>query len=81
MMLADLPWEGERVYPYGSIDFDPVQGRLKMWCRARLGPGYESCLPGLDRLGDLILRAASEWSASSSEDPSTCSPARAGKYA
>jgi len=44
VLEADRPWEGERVYVYGSVVFDPALGRYVMWYLAR---------PGLERHGSL----------------------------
>lgn len=60
LLLADRPWEGERVFPCGRIAFDADQGEFKMWVLGRLGPGLESHLPGLERQGALVPRVASD---------------------
>jgi len=60
VLVADRPWEGERVYVYGTIYHDPAEEIFKMWYLARLGPGYEKRLPGLGEHGDLVLYATSK---------------------
>ncbi len=60
VLVADRPWEGERLYVYGTVDYDRAECIVKMWCLARLGPGYETRLPGLGRHGDLVLYATSK---------------------
>ena len=60
VLEADRPWEGERVYVYGTIHYDRAEEIFKMWYLARLGPGYEERLPGLGEHGDLVLYATSK---------------------
>jgi hypothetical protein len=59
VLVADQPWEGVRVYVYGTIIYDAADGIFKMWYLARMGPGFEHRCPGLLRQGDVILYATS----------------------
>ena len=59
VLEADQPWEGVRVYVYGTISYDADEGLFKMWYLARMGPGFEERCPGLLRQGDVILYATS----------------------
>ena len=59
VLEADQPWEGVRVYVYGTITYDADEGLFKMWYLARMGPGFEERCPGLLRQGDVILYATS----------------------
>ena len=61
VLRADRPWEGRRVYIYGSVYYDSGAGLFRMWYNTRLGRGHERRAPGLrSRTGDIILYAASE---------------------
>ncbi len=60
-LVPDRPWEGNRVYIYGTVHYDPDVQRFRMWYLARLGRGQNHRAPGLrERQGDLILYATSE---------------------
>lgn len=60
VLRPDRPWEGRRVYNYGSVRRDPATGLWRMWYLARMGPGQASRVPGAERHGDLILYAESD---------------------
>ena len=60
VVLPDRPWEGERVYIFGSVMFDREREMFRMWYSTRLGPGYEDRAPGIGRHGDQILYAESD---------------------
>ncbi len=72
VLTPDRPWEGQRVYIYGSVCYDPnaqrasseqrrVQPPFRMWYLTRLGRGQQYRAPGLrERPGDMILYATSE---------------------
>ncbi len=61
VLRADRPWEGRRVYIYGSVYYDSGAGLFRMWYNTRLGRGHERRAPGLrSRTGDIILYATSE---------------------
>lgn len=63
VLEADRPWEGNRVYVYGSIYFDPGTGRFQLWyISRRYGEvGGKATVPGLrEGKGDLVLYAASK---------------------
>jgi len=62
VLIADRPWEGVRVYIYGSVLPDPATGGFRMWYQSRPGSGQESGLsvPGLRAASpDLTLYATS----------------------
>ncbi|HEY8551698.1 MAG TPA: hypothetical protein VIL35_17185, partial [Vicinamibacterales bacterium] len=61
---ADRPWEGDRVYIYGSVIRDERTGELHMWYGTRPRPeapgGHSGEVPGLRGDGfDLVLYATS----------------------
>ena len=61
VLRADRPWEGRRVYIYGSVYYDCDAGIFRMWYNTRLGRGHQHRAPGLrSRTGDIILYATSE---------------------
>ncbi len=60
VLRPDRPWEGRRVYNYGSVRRDPASGLWRMWYLSRMGSGQASRVPGAERHGDLILYAESE---------------------
>lgn len=35
VLEADRPWEGDRVYTYGSVHFDEATGRYRLWYMSR----------------------------------------------
>lgn len=60
VLEPERPWEGRRVYTYGSVHFDPAQGIFRMWYNARIrqetAAGFEDAkLKG----ADLVLHATS----------------------
>ena len=62
VLVPSRPWEGQRVYTYGTVHYAPESRLFKMWymCRAEAGPRNRA--PGL-RLGgegDLVLYATSD---------------------
>ena len=60
VLVPDRPWEGQRVYVYGSIYYDRDEQLFKMWYLARLGRGNEHRAPGMHEWqGDIILYATS----------------------
>jgi hypothetical protein len=61
VLVPDRPWEGKRVYIYGSVHHDPDGGQFRMWYLSRIGRGHEHRSPEMqERQGDLILYATSE---------------------
>jgi len=61
VLRPDRPWEGRRVYIYGSVQYDCSAGLFRMWYNTRLGRGHQHRAPGLcSRTGDIILYATSE---------------------
>ncbi len=61
VLRADRPWEGRRVYIYGSVYYDCSAGLFRMWYNTRLGRGHQHRAPGLrSRTGDIVLYATSE---------------------
>ena len=61
VLRPDRPWEGRRVYIYGSVQYDCSAGLFRMWYNTRLGRGHQNRAPGLrSRTGDIILYATSE---------------------
>jgi hypothetical protein len=59
VLVPDRPWEGERIYIYGSVYFDSEAQLFRMWYLTRLGPEYEHRAPGLVWPWDMILYATS----------------------
>ena len=61
VLLPDRPWEGKRVYIYGTVHYDEDARQFRMWYLTRLGRGQQQRAPGLrERQGDMILYATSE---------------------
>ncbi len=61
VLLPDRPWEGDRVYIYGTVHYDADAQQFRMWYLTRLGRGQQQRAPGLrERQGDMILYATSE---------------------
>ena len=61
VLMPDRPWEGRRVYIYGSVHYDPGARHFRMWYNTRLGRGQQTRAPGLrSRTGDIVLYATSE---------------------
>jgi hypothetical protein len=59
VLEPDQPWEGVRVYVYGTISYDADESIFKMWYLARMGSVTEGRCPGLLRQGDVVLYATS----------------------
>ena len=62
VLESDRPWEGDRVYIYGSVYADPESGVLKMWymSRSEAERGGKGRVPELRQSGfDLVLYATS----------------------
>lgn len=53
VLVADRPWEGERVYVYGSVVFDPAQKRYVMWYLSRPGRERQGSLAGTGDIAGL----------------------------
>ena len=61
VLVPDRPWEGARVYIYGSVCHDPDSGRFRMRYLSRIGRGNAHRSPEMqERQGDLVLYATSE---------------------
>ncbi|MDE0464265.1 MAG: hypothetical protein OXH93_17725 [Caldilineaceae bacterium] len=61
VLRPDRPWEGRRVYIYGSVHYDDEAQLFRMWYITRLGQGQQPRAPGLrGRTGDIVLYATSE---------------------
>lgn len=61
VLVPDRPWEGRRIYIYGSVQYDAGARLFRMWYNTRLGRGQTGRAPGLrSRAGDIILYATSE---------------------
>jgi hypothetical protein len=61
VIVPDQPWEGQRVYTYGTVHFDQGSGLFRMWYLARLGRGHQHRAPGLNMpFGDVTLYATSK---------------------
>lgn len=61
VLRPDRPWEGRRVYIYGSVHFDADARLFRMWYNTRLGRGHQQRAPGLrEQQGDIVLYAESE---------------------
>ena len=61
VLVPDRPWEGQRVYVYGSVHVNPEGGGFRMWYLSRIGRGNEHRAPGMqERQGDVVLYATSE---------------------
>ena len=59
-LAPDRPWEGRRVYIYGSVHYDADARLFRMWYLTRLGRGHQQRAPGLrERQGDIVLYATS----------------------
>ena len=60
VLRPDRPWEGRRVYIYGSVHYDNDARLFRMWYNTRLGRGQQLRAPGLrGRTGDIVLYAES----------------------
>lgn len=51
VLEANQPWEGVRVYVYGTIVYDANERVFKVWYLARMGAGFEERCPGILRQG------------------------------
>ena len=60
VIRADRPWEGKRVYCFGSVRRDAQTGRWRMWYLSRMGEGAGSLYEGADPHGDAVLYAESD---------------------
>ena len=61
VLVPDRPWEGRRIYIYGSVHYDAGARLFRMWYNTRLGRGQQGRAPDLrSRTGDIILYATSE---------------------
>jgi len=61
VLEPDRPWEGARVYIYGTVHYDPAARLFRMWYMSRIGPGQKQRAPGL-RIdhGDFVNYATSK---------------------
>ena len=62
VLVADQPWEGQRVYTYGSVLFDPPGRQFRLWYMSRSQPETGPLpSPGLRDGGtDITLYATSD---------------------
>jgi hypothetical protein len=67
VLIADRPWEGERVYIYGAVMRDDERGGFRVWYQGRpqqevaAGRSRSGLVPGMRNAGfDLVLHATSE---------------------
>ena len=61
VLVPDRPWEGSRVYVYGSVHRDAETGSFVMWYLSRVGRGHQHRSPEMrEPQGDLVLYATSE---------------------
>ena len=55
VVVPDRPWEGNRIYIYGTVHYDADAQQFRMWYLTRLGRGQQHRAPGLrERQGDMI---------------------------
>ena len=59
VLVPDRPWEGDRIYIYGSVYYDREARLFRMWYVTRLSPEYEDRASGLIWPWDMILYATS----------------------
>ncbi len=61
VLQADRPWEGDRVYTYGSVAYDPVEKIFRLWYMSRSQrPDGSKPAPQLRGYGqDVVLLATS----------------------
>ena len=60
VLVPDRPWEGKRVYIYGTVHYDEDSELFRMWYLTRIGRDNEHRSPEMqERQGDLILYATS----------------------
>ena len=61
ILEPERPWEGERIYVYGTIHYDPNAQLFHMWYLSSLRRGHSHSIPGLRRsASDLVLYATSQ---------------------
>ncbi len=64
VLVAERPWEGSRVYVYGSVHFDPAAKRFCMWYLGHPdvdASGVKPSVPGFRKgKGDMVLYATSQ---------------------
>ncbi len=61
VLVPDRPWEGRRVYVYGTIHRDQESGLFRMWYLTRIGRGNDHRSPAMhEPQGDMVLYATSE---------------------
>ncbi|WP_395743928.1 hypothetical protein [Prosthecobacter sp.] len=64
VLRAERPWEGSRVYVYGSVHFDPTTKRFCMWYLGHPdvdAAGVKPAVPGFRKgKGDVVLYATSQ---------------------
>ena len=64
VLQPELPWEGSRVYVYGSVYYDEAADRLSLWYLGHPDPdaqGKEIRVPGFRKgKGDVVLFATSK---------------------
>jgi hypothetical protein len=64
VLVAERPWEGSRVYVYGSVHFDPAEKRFCMWYLGHPdvdAAGVKPSVPGFRKgKGDMVLYATSK---------------------
>ncbi len=58
VLIAERPWEGTRVYCFGTVLRDETEG-YRMWYISRLGGGNQHRAPGLSPQGDEVCYATS----------------------
>jgi hypothetical protein len=59
VLVPDRPWEGDRVYIYGTVLYDRDAQLFRMWYLTRLGEGAQRLAPGLRWPYDMVLYATS----------------------
>lgn len=59
VLVPDRPWEGDRIYIYGTVYYDRRAQLFRMWYITRLGPEYKDRAAGLVWPWDMILYATS----------------------
>jgi len=47
VLSPERPWEGGRLYIYGTVHYDASQKLFRMWYMSRIGPGQRERAPGL----------------------------------
>jgi hypothetical protein len=60
VLQPERPWEGNRIYTYGSVHFDPARKLYRMWYNARIAVEDAAAFDNPDLRGaDLVLHATS----------------------